>query len=75
MASDKDDSLKSFSVQVNGENYFYWNYVMKNFLKGKKMWSYVDRTLVKPTDKKDEAKYATELETYDTRLIIQFLSQ
>jgi hypothetical protein len=37
MASDKDDSLKSFSVQVNGENYFYWNYVTKNFLKGKKV--------------------------------------
>jgi hypothetical protein len=61
MASDKDDSLQSISVQLNGDNYPYWSYVMRNFLKGKKMWGYVD-----PTDKKDEAKYAIELETWDS---------
>jgi hypothetical protein len=65
MASDKDDSLQSISVQLNGKNYSYWSYVMKNFLKGKKMWSYVDGALVKLTDKKDEAKFATDLETWD----------
>ncbi|CAJ2653279.1 unnamed protein product [Trifolium pratense] len=39
---------------------------MRNFLKGKRVWSYVDGTSVKPTDKKDEAKYATELDTWET---------
>ncbi|CAI8611809.1 unnamed protein product [Vicia faba] len=29
------------------------------------MWSYVNGTSVKPTDKKNEAKYAKELETWD----------
>ncbi|XP_050890354.1 uncharacterized protein LOC127095752 [Lathyrus oleraceus] len=29
------------------------------------MWGYVDGTSVKPTKKKDEAKYAKELETWD----------
>jgi hypothetical protein len=65
MASDKDDSLQSISVQLNGENYPYWSYVMKNFLKGKKMWIYVDGTSVKPTDKKDETEYAKQLDVWD----------
>ena len=29
------------------------------------MWNYVGGISVKPTDKKDEAKYAKELETWD----------
>ncbi|XP_045795561.1 uncharacterized protein LOC123890064 [Trifolium pratense] len=65
MASDKDDSLQSISVQLKGPNYPYWSYVMRNFLKGKRVWSYVDETSVKPTDKKDEAKYAKELDTWE----------
>jgi hypothetical protein len=68
MSNDKNDSLQSISVQLKGENYPYWSYVMKKFLKGKRIWGYVDGTSVKPTnnaDKKDEAKYATELETWD----------
>ncbi|KAK2387439.1 hypothetical protein QL285_061222 [Trifolium repens] len=65
MASDKDDSLQSISVQLNGENYSYWSYVMKKILKGKKMWSYVDGTSVKPTDKKDETEYAKQLDIWD----------
>lgn len=46
-----------------GENYSYWSYVMKKKLKGKRMWSYVDETSVKLTDKKDEV--TKELETQD----------
>jgi hypothetical protein len=68
MSNNKDDSLQSISVQLKREIYHYWSYVMKNFLKGKRMWGYIDGTSVKPTnnaDKKDEAKYATELETWD----------
>jgi hypothetical protein len=26
------------SVRLDGKNYSYWSYVMRNFLKGKKMW-------------------------------------
>lgn len=58
MVSEKDDYLQFVSVQINGQYYYYWSYVMENFLKGKRMWSYVDGTSVEPTDKKDEATYA-----------------
>ncbi|KZV56542.1 hypothetical protein F511_16141, partial [Dorcoceras hygrometricum] len=50
MASRKDDSLQSISVQLDGTNYTYWSYVMKNFLRGKSMWSYVTGVWVKPID-------------------------
>jgi len=65
MPGEKDDSLQSINVRLNGENYSYWSYIMKFFLKGKSMCNYVDGTSVKPTDKKDEAKYSKELETWD----------
>jgi plasmid maintenance system antidote protein VapI len=64
MASDKDDSLQSISVQLNGENYSYWSYVMKNFLIGKDMWGYIDGTSVKPTNIMD-AKYAETLKIWN----------
>jgi hypothetical protein len=38
MATERDDSLQSVSVRLDGKNYLYWSYVMRNFLKGKKMW-------------------------------------
>ncbi|KAE9594256.1 putative gag-polypeptide of LTR copia-type [Lupinus albus] len=42
MATERDDSLQSISVQLNGSsNYAYWSYVMRNFLIGKRMWGYV----------------------------------
>lgn len=37
MATEKDDSLQSVSVMLDGKNYSYWSYVMKNFIKYKKM--------------------------------------
>jgi hypothetical protein len=40
MATKKDDSLQSVSVRFDRKNYLYWSYVMKNFLKGKKIWGY-----------------------------------
>jgi hypothetical protein len=64
MTSDKDDSLQSISVQLNGENYSYWSYVMKNFLIGKDMWGYIDGTSVKPTNIMD-AKYAETLKIWN----------
>jgi hypothetical protein len=36
------------SVRLDGKNYSYWSYVMKNFLKGKKMWGYVNGTYMIP---------------------------
>ncbi|XP_031257396.1 uncharacterized protein LOC116115383 [Pistacia vera] len=36
------------SVRLDDKNYSYWSYVMRNFLKGKKMWGYVSGTSVKP---------------------------
>ncbi|XP_062114820.1 uncharacterized protein LOC133827805 [Humulus lupulus] len=55
MAGVKDDSLQSINVQLNGQNYSYWHYVMKFFLKGKLMWGYVSGTSTKPKDDKDES--------------------
>lgn len=54
MAAEKDDSLQAISVRLDGKNFAYWNYVMKNFLKGKKMWGYVNGSNTKPTDEKAE---------------------
>jgi len=32
MVTCKDDSSQSISVQLDGKNYSYWSYIMKNFL-------------------------------------------
>jgi hypothetical protein len=45
------------SVRLDGKNYSYWSYVMKNFLKGKKMWRYVSETYVLP--RSTDEGYAT----------------
>lgn len=49
-----DDSLQSVSVRLDGKNYSYWSYVMRNFLKGKKMWGYVSGTFVKPVQTNED---------------------
>ena len=48
MATKRGDSLQFVSVRLDGENYLYWSYVIKNFLKGKKLCGYVIGTCVKP---------------------------
>jgi len=55
IATERDDSLKSVNVRLDGKNYSYWSYVMRNFLDGKKMWEYVSGTYVIPknTEEKD----------------------
>jgi hypothetical protein len=55
IATERDDSLKSVSVRLDGKNYLYWSYVMRNFLEGKKMWEYVSGTYVIPknTEERD----------------------
>ena len=64
MASRKDDSLQSISVQLDGKNYSYWSYVMKNFLRGKSMWNYVTGVKNKTTDTK-AADYASLLDVWE----------
>jgi hypothetical protein len=48
MTTKRDDSLQSVSVRLDGKNYSYWIYLMRNFLKGKKMWGYVSGTYMIP---------------------------
>jgi len=48
IASERDDSLQFVNVRLDGKNYSYWSYVMRNFLKDKKMWGYVRGTYVIP---------------------------
>lgn len=52
MINEKDYSIQFISVQLNGQNYDYECYVIKK-LKGKRMWSYVDETTIKLTNKKN----------------------
>jgi len=54
MAIEKDDSFQFVSVWLDGKNYSYWSYVMRNFLKGKRMWGYVSGTYVIPKNTEEE---------------------
>ncbi|KAL2947159.1 hypothetical protein AAZX31_20G054800 [Glycine max] len=47
------------------KNYPYWSYVMKNFLKGKRMWGYVGGTFVKmETWEVNNSKITTQINNY-----------
>ncbi|GKC03110.1 gag-pol polyprotein [Tanacetum coccineum] len=59
-----DDSLQSISIQLDGKNYTYWSYVMKNFHHGKLMWGYVSGVKKMPTDEKID-NYDVLLETWE----------
>jgi hypothetical protein len=48
IATERDDLLQSVSVRLDGKNYWYWSYVMRDFFNGKKMWGYVSGTYVIP---------------------------
>lgn len=50
MAPKMDDLLQSISVRLNDKNYTHWNTMIKNFLKGKRLWDYVSKTVVKPEE-------------------------
>jgi hypothetical protein len=54
MATKRDDSLQSVSVRLDGKNYSYWSYVMRNFFKGSKMWGYDSGTYVIPKNTEEE---------------------
>ena len=65
MAGRRDDSLQAIGVQLDGKNYSYWSYVMRNFLRGKSMWSYVTGVRRKPTDEKAE-DFATSIDVWES---------
>ncbi|KAL5750900.1 hypothetical protein ACOSP7_025503 [Xanthoceras sorbifolium] len=54
MDGGREDSLQAISAKLDGRNYSYWSYVMKNFLIGKKKWNYISGASIKPTDDKVE---------------------
>ena len=62
MATERDYALQYVSVRLNGKNYLYWSYVMRNFLKRKKLWGYVTGTCVKPKSNNDN--YAIDLDMW-----------
>ncbi|KAL5767969.1 hypothetical protein ACOSP7_014550 [Xanthoceras sorbifolium] len=63
MDGGKDDSLQSISVKLDGRNYSYWSYVMKNFLIGKNKWNYISGAYIKPINDKLE-NYAQLVENW-----------
>ena len=65
MATKSDDSLQYVSVRLDRKNYSYWSYVMRNFLKGKKLWGYVSGTCVKP--KITNENYGAKLDTWEAK--------
>jgi hypothetical protein len=63
IATERDDSLQSMSVRLDGKNYSYWSYVMQNFLKGKKIWGYINETYVVP--KKTEERNVALIDAWE----------
>jgi hypothetical protein len=63
MATERDYSLQFVSVRLDGKNYSYWSYVMRNFLKGKKIWGYVSGTYVIP--KNTEGRDVVLIDTWE----------
>jgi len=53
MVTKKDNLLQYVSVWLDGNNYSYWSYVMRNLFKGKKMRGYVSGTYVIPKNTKE----------------------
>ena len=39
------ESNQVISIKLDGANYFYWSYLLRRFLIGKKLWRYVDGTI------------------------------
>lgn len=71
MAAKRDDSLQSISVKLNGTNYAYWSYMMRNFLKGKRMWNYVISVLRKPVNDKNY-NYVAILHAWESKWFKNF---
>ena len=64
MATERDNSHQFVSVRLDGKNYPHWSYVMRNFLKGKKLCGDVTGTCVKP--KSTDKYYVANIDTWET---------
>ena len=54
-------------MRLDGKNYLYWSYVMRNFLKVKKLWEYITRTCVKP--KSTGKYYVADIDTLEANTV------
>ena len=63
MAIERDNWLQSMNLRLDGKNYSYWSYVIRNFLKGKKLWGYVVGACVKP--KSIDHDYVADIDTWE----------
>ena len=71
MAIERDDSLQSVSVRLDGKNYSYWSYAMQNFFKGKRMWEYVSGTYTVPKNTKEgDVALIDAWEANNTKLVL-----
>ncbi|WOH06591.1 hypothetical protein DCAR_0626019 [Daucus carota subsp. sativus] len=54
---------------LNGSNYITWSQAMRSFLKGKRLWRYVNGDFTIPTKEKDEAdsKFKDRIEEWDVK--------
>ncbi|WOG96566.1 hypothetical protein DCAR_0415902 [Daucus carota subsp. sativus] len=54
---------------LNGSNYIIWSQAMRSFLKGKRLWRYVNGDFTIPTKEKDEAdsKFKDRIEEWDVK--------
>jgi hypothetical protein len=63
IATEKDDSLQSVSVRLDGKNYSYWSYVMQKFFKVKNFWGYISGTYMVP--KKTEERNVALIDAWE----------
>ena len=52
MSSDR--TVLGITIKLDGTNYPYWSHLMQIFLKGQKLWKYVDQQIPPPDSKDDK---------------------
>ncbi|KAK1355157.1 hypothetical protein POM88_048413 [Heracleum sosnowskyi] len=52
-----DSQHHRLAVRLDGKNYFLWASYFKNFLEGQDLWTYVDGSNPKPTEKAEQSKW------------------
>ena len=56
-----DNKLHVISIRLNGNNYYYWSYVMEKFIVDKGMWEHVVGITLPPKGTKKDDYAATLL--------------
>lgn len=49
------DKNKILLVKFDGSNHYLWEFHFWNFLEGKEMWSFIDRSITAPVDPKEQS--------------------